>query len=255
MEISPALAQEGLHGGVESLRLLALRPKAFYIIYLVVGPVAPLVKGHGGPDHDAVFGGPDPVEHRSHIPVVPDVVCAAAVEGNGCDGGEPAGLFLLVAHRDAEDFHIVLPGTKGGHFGIEAQVLGGALHRLPHQAGGEPAVILGRGEAVGLLPGRSAGHRKSLPVLIHQPEVPHTAVAVEVFGADRFQQKGLLVNFGVPSQIGGEGAFQPCLGGQRKVQITDIFRLVHGEAAVLVHEMQMVHDTSPFYGRMSVFII
>ena len=255
MEISPALAQERLHGGVESLRLLALRPKALYIIYFVVGPVAPLIKGHGGPDHDPVFGGPDPVEHRGHIPVIPNVVGAAAIQGNGCDGGQPAGLILLVAHRDAEDFRIVLPGAEGGDFGAEAQAIGGALHRLPHQACGEPAVVLGRGEAVGLLPGRSARHRESLSVFIHQPEVPHTAVIVKVFSTDRLQQKGLLIDFGVPSQIGGKGTFQPCLGGQRKVQITDIFGLVHGEAAVLVHKMQVVHNTSPFYGRMLVLII
>ena len=254
VKIGPALAQEGLHSGVEGFRFLALGPKAAYIIYFVVGPVAPLVKGHGGPDHHPVFGGPDPVEHRGHIPVVPDVVGAAAIQGDGCDGGQPAGLILLVAHRDAEDLHIVLPGAEGCHPGVKAQVFGGALHRLPHQAGGEPAVVLGRGKAVGFLSGRGARHRECLPILVHQPEVPHTAVAVEIFGADRFQQKGLLVDFGVPSQIGGESAFQPCLGGQGKVQITDIFRLVHGEAAVLIHELQVVHDVSPFYGKMSILL-
>ena len=240
MQVGAALPQKGFHRGEKRLRLLAAGAAAPHVIDPVVGAVAPLVEGHGGADQHAVPGGPDAVQHGGDVAVVPDVVRAASVEGNGRGGRHPAGLVRLVAHRDQQDLRTVVRGAEGGDRGVQPHGLPAALQGVPHQAGGHRAVILVRGETGGLLPGRSACRRKDLAFRPGQPEVAPRPVVVQVFGADRLQQKAVLVQLGVASQRRGDGAFHPGFRGQRKVQIADIFGPADGKAAVPVHKVQMV---------------
>ena len=72
-----------------------------------------LVKGHGGAHIDAFFVCVRPVEHGGHVPVIPDIVCAPAVDWDGGIGGEYLWLFRLVFYGDVHNFHIVIPWDKG----------------------------------------------------------------------------------------------------------------------------------------------
>ena len=185
-QVGSALAQKGFHGGVKPDRRLTVRPRAQHIVLRVVGPVAPLVKGHCGLHNHAVAGAADAVQQRGHVAVVADVVGAAAVEGHGGErcGRERAG--AGVAHRHQHDLEVVRKRAEQRDAGGDAQRASGALHRLPHQAGLQAAVLLVRGEPLGFLGGRNAGAGPDLAAAA-QPEVAAGAVVVKIFGADRFE--------------------------------------------------------------------
>ena len=163
MQVGPAFPQKVLHGGVKALRLLPVGAASPHIIDLVVGPVPALIKGHGGPHHHAVVPGPDAVQHRGDVAVVPDVVRAAAIEGDGRGGGHPAGLVRPVVHTDQHDLHTVPPGAEGGDCCVQPHVLPVPLLGVPHQAGGHRAVVLGGREAGGLLPAEAPAAEKTSP--------------------------------------------------------------------------------------------
>ena len=52
-----------------------------------IGPVPAFVKGQGGPDHDAVPVGVDPVQEGGYVTVIAHPVGRAAIEGDGGGGG------------------------------------------------------------------------------------------------------------------------------------------------------------------------
>ena len=249
-QIGAALPQEVLDGGPEADRLFPVGPAAAYIIKSMVGPVPPLVKRHGGPHEHPVRTGPDAVQHRGDVAVVPDVVGAAAIDGHSRRRGQPAGGGAGVAHLDKQDLSVVVQRAEGGQLGLDAKGGAGAGQPVPHQPGFQAAVVLGGGEAGGLLPGGCAGGRKGRAVLADQPEVAHPAVVMQVLGADRLQQEGLLVELGVAPHGGGDGALHPRVGGQGEVQVADVLGLVQGKAALPVHKAQVVQSVaSPFlYG-------
>ena len=196
-----ALPDELLHRGVEGCRGLAVGAVAQQIVDFLVGPVAPLVKGHGGADPHPVDGGADAVEHGGHVAVVPQVVGAAAVEGHRPVGGEGEGAVGDVFHRDAEHFHIVPHRHKAGQGGMHPRRFQCAFQSVPHKARRQAAVVLGGGELHRLLGRRRAGQRKGGAVRPRQPEIPGGAVVVQVFHTHRLQQKGLLVQLGVAAQV------------------------------------------------------
>ena len=89
--------------------------------------MALFIKGHGGLDLDAVFCGPNPVEHGGHIPVVPEVVRAPAVDGDsrpGCHGLRRIGNVL---NHNMHDFHGIIFRNKRSYGGTEPENLRGAL--------------------------------------------------------------------------------------------------------------------------------
>ena len=78
-----SFSEERFHSGIKSSRRAA-RPRAAHdIIDPAVGTVPLLVKGHGGADKNSVPVCADAVEHGGYIPMVPDVVRAAPVDGDG----------------------------------------------------------------------------------------------------------------------------------------------------------------------------
>ena len=239
-----ALPDELLHRGVEGCRGLAVGAVAQQIVDFLVGPVAPLVKGHGGADPHPVGGGADAVEHGSHVAVIPQVVGAATVEGYRPVGGEGEGAVGDVFHRDAEHFHIVPHRHKAGQGGADPRRFQGAFQSVPHKARRQAAVVLGGGELHRLLGGRGAGQRKGGAVRPHQPEIPGGAVVVQVFHAHRFQQKGLLVQLGVAAQVRRNAALQPGFGSQREIQLADLFGAVQCETAVRIDKMRMLQGES-----------
>ena len=243
-QVSPSLAQKGFHRGIKPVRLLAAGPCAQHIVQRAVGAVAPLVKGHGGLHGHAVGGTVDAVQHRGHIAVVADVVRAAAIEGHSGKRGGLQRPGAGVAHRHQHDLQVVRKRAEQRDAGGDPQRAGGALHRLPHQAGLQAAVLLIWGEFLGLLPGGSAGAGPGLAAAA-QPEVAAGAVVVQIFCADRLQQKRLLVQLGIAAQAGSYGAFHAGIRRQREIQIADILRPVYGEAAAFLqkrHVRQRSHS-------------
>ena len=162
-----ALPDELFHRGVKRLGTLAACAVPQQVIDPVVGPVAPLVKGHGGADPHPVFGGADAVQHGGDIAVIPQVVGTAAVEGYRRIGGKAPGGCGGIFHRDAEHFHIVLHRHKAGQGGMHPRRFQGAFQSVPHKARRQAAVVLGGGELHRLLGRRRAGQRKGGAVRPH----------------------------------------------------------------------------------------
>ena len=113
VEEGAALANEGINGGVKRLWTPAVAGSTQHVVDAVIFPVALLVKGHGGLDQYAVVRCPDAVEHGGHVPVVPDVVRAPSIDGDGRDAGHALGCGVCVGDADMHDLHILTAGDKG----------------------------------------------------------------------------------------------------------------------------------------------
>ena len=186
LEEGAPLAEEAVHRGIESHGLFTSSGRAQHIVDVVVLPVALLVKGHGGLHQNAMLCSLETMEHGGHVPVVPDIVRATAVDGDGGDAGHIPGDSPRVGELNLHDLHIVLGRDKGGDLSLEAKLLRFTAHCLPHQADGQGAFVLLFSKAVCLLLGGCPRGRPAA-LLRDAPEVPGTPAGVEIFRAHRLQ--------------------------------------------------------------------
>ena len=206
MEKCAALAHKLLHRRVESGGGATVPGCSADIVNPAVFPMALFIKGHGGLDLDAVFCGPNPVEHGGHIPVVPEVVRAPAVDGNRRDAGDALGRSVPVCHPRLQNLHVFIRRHKGRQLRLKAIAPRGPAHRLPQESRRQDALVLVRRKAGGLLFGADAGGGPAA-LFRHAPEIPGAAAVPQVLDAYRLQKKRLLVQLAVSGQIGGNGAF------------------------------------------------
>lgn len=110
---------------------------------------------------------------------------------------------------------------------------------MPHEPGCQSALILVCGKSGGFLCGGDPGGRVDAAIIGHAPEIAYGTVVVQIFNADGFQKEAVLAEFGIAAEIGRDGAFQSCFRGEREVQITGVFRILHCKTAVCINKLQM----------------
>ena len=222
----PALANKAVCRGIKRRRVPSVSARSEDEIDPSVFPVSLLIKGHGGLHQHPVIRGPDTVEHGGHIPVIPNVVRAPAVDRNRRDPGEPLGRGARIGDADIHDLHVLAAGDKGCDLRAKRVARCLPADALPHKSRRQPALVLHWRKAGGLLFRRHPGGRPAA-LFRHAPEVSGAAAGAQVFGADRLQQKALLVQLAVAAQVRSNGAFQPCFTGQREIEAAYLFRIVN----------------------------
>ena len=158
--------------------------------------------------------------------MIPDVVRAPAGDRNRRDPGEPLGRGARIGDADIHDLHVLAAGDKGCDLRAKRVALCLPADALPHKSRRQPALVLLWRKAGGLLFRRHPGGRPAA-LFRHAPEVSGATAGAQVFGADRLQQKALLVQLAVAAQVRSNGAFQPCFTGQREIEAAYLFRIVN----------------------------
>ena len=151
MQERTAFTRKAVHSRIIDRRVSPIPICAEDVIDPAIFPVALLIKGHGGLYQHAVIRGPDAVEHGGHIPVIPDVVRAPAVDGNRCDPGQALGHGVRIGNADVHDLNILMMRDKGCDLRAKAITLCLPPDSLPHEARCQAALVLLRRKAGGLL--------------------------------------------------------------------------------------------------------
>ena len=133
---------------------------------------------------------------------------------------------VRIGDADIHDLHVLAVGDKGCDLRAKCVTLCLPADALPHESCRQPALVLLRRKAGGLLFRRHPGGRPAA-LFRHAPEVSGAAAGAQVLGADRLQQKALLVQLAVAAQVRRNGAFQPRFTGQRKIKTAYLLRIVN----------------------------
>ena len=81
--------------------------------------MAPLIKGHGGAYKNTGFVGPDTVEKRCYMPVIPYVVSTSSVNRNSSIGEQFLLFFRKIFYSYIHDFPITVLWNKRSNGGLQ----------------------------------------------------------------------------------------------------------------------------------------
>ena len=145
-----------------------------------------LVKGQRGLDQNAVLGRFDAVQQARHMAMVAQIVRAAAVNRDRRRRRNAQRRTAGVLQRDGEHLEPALRRDEAQNLCRQTERRAAAPHALPHEARRERAVLLRGREALRLLR-RACADRRPKGVLRPDPEIPHAAIIVQIFHADRLE--------------------------------------------------------------------
>ena len=168
--------------------------------------VPALVEGHGGPERHAAVRHGQPVQQAGDVPVVADVVGAAAVQREGRRRDEGQGRRAFVRHGDAQQLGLLAFG------GDERQDIGANAQAgvLPPRFIPQQSAARGTGFFIiitfCLLGGADARGAPQFAVRQPQPEIAPRAALVQRFDARRRQKEAVLPGLAVARPAGRDAA-------------------------------------------------
>jgi len=146
-----------------------------------------------------------PVQQRSDMPVIPDIVCTAAIDRDGSYRSHRQWFRGNIVQFDMHDFYILLHRHKTCDLGLYSYLLGSAHRFVPHITSFHAGFFLLSAIALCFLFSRHTGCRPDTPLLYHAPEIPRDPLLCQIPHALWFQQKMILIQFCIAAQIRRNG--------------------------------------------------
>ena len=219
-----SLADKILHGRVKIFRCLPRLVVSAHKVGHLVRAVPPLVKGHRRRHKHTVLHRADAVQQRCHMPVIPQIVRAPAIDRYGCGRRESYLHVACIGNLHIHDLHRIVQRNKRRDLCRKLILPGGSRHGLPHKTGCHFVFIRKIRKFFcdffrRIARGGPASVRSDMA-----PEISGIPIIMKILHAHRLQQKRILIQLAVPAKCRRHRAFDTTLPCDREIQITVICR-------------------------------